>query len=296
MILTCPSCSARYLIASDAIGAQGRTVRCGKCGHNWQQAPVRDSLDELSSQGSEAFLNQHEQHTEDKSDLEQAVENYLEDSIPEGVKPLPAEEDRISIRPVFQTGEKISDEPGLLKRHLPLLTGVSAAVLIFAGIAGAVVTQRSAVMAAIPSSKAVFVALGLEEEGDADTLVFDGVEAKIDGDVLNVTGTLINVSSSTMTLPPLTVEILDASGAVVETRPAALDRATLDGEQTLPLQFSFDHIADKAAQARLTFAGDGAGEPAEEKNAMDTPTTDAAGADNTHAPPEAGSDHPTAHE
>ena len=50
MILQCPQCQARYLVPDGAIGASGRTVRCGKCQHNWFAAPTEESakaLDEL---------------------------------------------------------------------------------------------------------------------------------------------------------------------------------------------------------------------------------------------------------
>jgi predicted Zn finger-like uncharacterized protein len=35
MILDCTACSARYLLADSAIGAEGRQVRCARCGHSW---------------------------------------------------------------------------------------------------------------------------------------------------------------------------------------------------------------------------------------------------------------------
>jgi len=38
MIVTCPSCSTRYLVETEKLGAQGRMVRCGSCGHTWHQA------------------------------------------------------------------------------------------------------------------------------------------------------------------------------------------------------------------------------------------------------------------
>ncbi|VXC94069.1 MJ0042-type zinc finger domain-containing protein [Sphingomonas sp. 8AM] len=37
MILDCPECRARYLVADDAIAPPGRTVRCANCSHSWYQ-------------------------------------------------------------------------------------------------------------------------------------------------------------------------------------------------------------------------------------------------------------------
>jgi len=52
MILTCPECSARYVVDPKALLPNGRTVRCAKCHHSWNEpAPTEDVdlvLDEVS--------------------------------------------------------------------------------------------------------------------------------------------------------------------------------------------------------------------------------------------------------
>ncbi|MBL4740076.1 MAG: zinc-ribbon domain-containing protein [Sneathiella sp.] len=42
MILTCSTCSTRYLIDPASVGAAGRTVKCAKCGHKWKEYPPSD--------------------------------------------------------------------------------------------------------------------------------------------------------------------------------------------------------------------------------------------------------------
>lgn len=43
MILTCEKCATSYSVADDAIGADGRKVKCISCGHVWLQAANDDA-------------------------------------------------------------------------------------------------------------------------------------------------------------------------------------------------------------------------------------------------------------
>ena len=40
MILTCNSCSKKFVVPDSAITASGRMVQCGSCGNKWKQFPM----------------------------------------------------------------------------------------------------------------------------------------------------------------------------------------------------------------------------------------------------------------
>ena len=46
MIIACPACKTRYVVPDNAIGDEGRTVRCAKCKHSWfQEGPTLELND-----------------------------------------------------------------------------------------------------------------------------------------------------------------------------------------------------------------------------------------------------------
>ena len=60
MIITCPSCSARYPVDASTFAPSGRKVRCAKCGNSWHQAPPSDlgradegSVDQVKSKSAD---------------------------------------------------------------------------------------------------------------------------------------------------------------------------------------------------------------------------------------------------
>lgn len=45
MRIQCPECTASYVVPDKAIGENGRTVKCAKCGNNWKQMPPESPVD-----------------------------------------------------------------------------------------------------------------------------------------------------------------------------------------------------------------------------------------------------------
>lgn len=54
MILTCPSCSTRYLADPASLQPSGRMVRCATCGHSWFQKPPDDMPRSVAGAGEAA--------------------------------------------------------------------------------------------------------------------------------------------------------------------------------------------------------------------------------------------------
>lgn len=49
MIVSCPACETRYIVAEAEIGTRGRAVRCSRCAHTWRAEGVGEEMVEMSS-------------------------------------------------------------------------------------------------------------------------------------------------------------------------------------------------------------------------------------------------------
>ena len=75
MILTCPECTTRFAIDPEAIGPNGRTVRCSQCSATWFAAADPDilSLNEIQSASSaEINVADNNQNDSDGADFANA--------------------------------------------------------------------------------------------------------------------------------------------------------------------------------------------------------------------------------
>lgn len=246
MILDCPSCFARFLLPPGAVGPEGRTVRCSKCGHVWHQ-DYREER-ELGLSGVEQAEEVHNNH-EDELNFQKLVES-MGGPIPSSIRP---DHEPNSLRE--HDSNKVMESGGatggffrrmiryVVQHSISLLAGVMAGALVVA----AVWTGYRMIVPAGPDVRLeqvmferIQVARNAGEHGDM---------------VLQLDGQMTNFSSDILTLPPLMIKATDANGKVLQTWQVAAPEEKIGPEMAMPLSYKLkiDAAAAEAEQVVLSF-------------------------------------------
>jgi len=190
MIITCPSCAARFRVAVDMIGAEGRVVRCGRCAYSWHQLPLApepaplELSEPLVEPGSprEVFVEERR--------LAQAAGH-----------PLPVERSR------YRGGRHRGSHFG----------GWLLFLLLLAALAAAAWYWRDRVVAAVPQAAQVYAWLGVDvaapSDGRLELANYTVVRRLVEGErKLVVSGEVANRTAETVTVPTIRARVLDESG------------------------------------------------------------------------------------
>lgn len=170
------------------LGAGGRRVRCGSCGHTWKQEPVAAEAAPLSAE------------------LPPAEEAPTRRIRPEGAKPGRS-------RPPTKAVAK--------PRRGGMAIGWLLFLLVVAAIAAGGYFGRMQIVAAVPATGKLYSMAGIPVEPPLG----EGLELRevrsarrlIDGqNVVVIEGLVANVSDSPRTVPQLRASVTDGSGAQVE--------------------------------------------------------------------------------
>jgi len=204
MIVSCPSCAARFRVADELIGADGRLVRCGRCAYSWHQIPVPEG----------------------------PVPLELSEALPEAAPiapPLPREtmaRDAAPLRPERRRGEEKAYFEKQRKRGGGL-GGWLLFLLVLAAIAGAGWYWRNDIVAAVPESARVYEYLGIEvaqpttagtPAGRLEVVNYTFMRRLVDNERrLVVSGEIVNRSAEALKVPTLRARVLDESGNEIMT-------------------------------------------------------------------------------
>jgi predicted Zn finger-like uncharacterized protein len=187
MILTCPECSTRYVVDPVAIGASGRTVRCSRCGHSWNEPPPDD----------------------------------LPRSVPPRLPPM----DSFDIRGRGEAGRRRSPRgtnlpalPQAAKSRAPALLWILV-VTVFIGAVGATIWQRDLIMERLPATRLVFDLVGLGPDPPGAGLQLLDVSSKAatrDGKrVISISGFVANISGTARDVPEMVGLLYDGKGKII---------------------------------------------------------------------------------
>lgn len=228
MILTCPNCSARFLVNDAALGPGGRGVRCGRCKHEWFVAAAA---------------------TAGEADAPAAEAPAFMASVtppPEAVRPLPPGSNLPALR----------EEP---RRSAGVVLGWAAFALVVIALV-ILAVERDRVMALYPATRDVYNILGFSVPAPGEGLqIVDVVSSRGTQDgvpVLISEGRVVNPSQLERAVPRLRGALRDASGRELQSWTFAVAEARLEPGASIRFRTELRQPAASATELKITFVDD----------------------------------------
>ena len=250
MIISCPSCGASFNIKSEALGPNGRSVKCSKCAHRWHasadgeaqaeqataapegaDAPAAapqadqdagDSAGSTTDSGAAEFGDTGTAGTEPGEDAAAhasddpaaeppPVPPDLRDALGLGADAA-AEEDATASRGRRRVGAPARKPRRSIAKILSIFV-----VLLLVGAAGsAAVVMKQQVMMWLPATQRLYAMIGLEPEvlGHGLKIVEPNPKKEIDGndEILIVEGEVRNIAEKPVDVPLMRGALLDKQG------------------------------------------------------------------------------------
>jgi predicted Zn finger-like uncharacterized protein len=233
MILTCPNCSARFLINVAALHPSGREVRCGRCRHQWFAAPPEP----------------------EKPVPEAAVEDVPQAPITAPpLPPLAPEPRAFESRPIPSSSSLAIIKPR--RRAVGAVLGWAALLLVVIGI-GVAVAERDTLMAMYPDVRPVYAAVGFDVPGAGDGLqIADVTSSRVMQEglpVLVCEGRISNVSKHERRLPTLRGALRDAAGRELQSWTFTVPSQSLAPGAAIPFRTEVRQPASSATELSITF-------------------------------------------
>lgn len=249
MILTCPSCSAKYIVPPEAISEKGRDVRCKKCQHTWfQKSEEGERLDDLITR------IQSEDIDEDDISFRDAMANSSDKRnktrIGAGILA------RLKSFFAKKKNETVSiGNPPFLKYFASGMTACAAVSLIIYSL----VMLRGAVIGVIPAAGHVYEQLGFATSPYADvnpeeSLILEKVEMAEHGDQKWIKGNIINLTPDNIRLPKIRVSFKDSDGAVIKEDRYVLSQPAIGKEMSVTISLPLKgNPPDTASHLEMSF-------------------------------------------
>ncbi len=200
MILECPTCQARFLVADALIPSAGRTVRCGSCTHQWFVQPTRPPEVAVTAAAEQATLTK--EVTVDFATLAERAAESPEASAPK------------------LEGDAARKVPVIKKRNIPVWPFMLGASVLAASWLTIALIGHFPTWQYRPELEKIYASLGVT---DTQGLVFNTVsierrEEKGGRTQFILKGSIANHADSERMLPEVRVALRDKAGETVWSR------------------------------------------------------------------------------
>jgi len=246
MILVCPQCSTRYKTDASKFPAEGRNVRCAKCGNVWHQTPEPDENDDARAP-----------HSAPTPQPEPPPEEIVR------TEPVPVI--REPERPVFVPDNVSAEVPAPAidapskGSRLGMIAGWLIFLVVLLGLAAALFFFRQQIVSLWPQSATLYSAVGLEP--NTRGIAFEKVNyvKALDGGqiVLIVTGSLRNITDHEIPVAQIRVGLSDAGKREIYHWTFSADAATMQPGQVLGFRTRLTNPPPAAHDIDVRFVKEG---------------------------------------
>ena len=260
MRVTCPECESKFKVPDKALGETGRKLRCGQCGHQWFQEPVRKAAEPQAK--AKAKPKAKTEPAEDPDDtFAEAPGDDGEDREDGFAADLRAHRDDDDLDPPplggmsrFR-GRRASERP---RRQLPIPLLVLAAAAV--AIPVILLAARGALVEAWPASALLYDSVGLHVPVPGEGLVLQNVyvQRQQEGSVplLVVAGEIRNPTDRFRSLPALRGTVLDEQGNALQSWLFAAETPQLLPGDTGRFQSELAAPPGSASRVNVTFTNE----------------------------------------
>lgn len=256
MIITCPSCSARYKLDPTQFGPEGRRVRCTKCAHVWTQMPADDLpraiLPEPEPSSEPGPDPQAASAGETADDRAPRLASAAGDAADGRVPSAAARAARAAAARRSQDGASPSRKGR---------AGWLVLALVVISVGAALALAREAVVRAWPPAERLYAVLGIDGPRLGSGLAIKVTEHRQDLDgktvILIVKGEVTNTSKAVQDVPKLKATLRTGAGQVIADWTFATAQARLLPGETAPFVTRLDNPARDGTVLNIDFTADG---------------------------------------
>jgi len=265
MILTCPECSARYVVDPKALQPAGRNVRCAKCRHNWWvDAPSSDTPTVSEAEDTVNIQEETPPKPDSKPEETETAKPAAEDFQD---MDLPINRRKKRPRPI----PKGSNLPALQNhRHGSSKWGWISLVVFLFVLIGGLMMFREPLSDAWPPIKKLYKTIGLDGAGDKGQKKPEKVEKKIpiterlviknlkpSQELINNTPHLViegevqNIADNNQKVPTLKASLQDRNRVTIREWTFEAEKSTVAKDRSVTFKTSLPNPPADAVDLRV---------------------------------------------